>query len=92
MSSILFLCFLNDLWSSFLLIIKCSYVTSNGFEIQEFVEAQRTVRSGPSTSFSREPLREIASMVTTHNPEAAGYITFALEMRHLESVSTCHSS
>lgn len=53
--------------------------------LQEFVEAQRTVRSGPSTSFSREPLREIASMVTSHNPDAAGYITFALEKRHLES-------
>ena len=50
------------------------------------MEAQRTVRSGPSTSFSREPLREIADMVTTHNPEAAGYITFALEKRHLEAV------
>lgn len=55
---------------------------------QEFVEAQRTVRSGPSTSFSREPLREIADLVApgAHNAEAAGYITFALEMRHLEAV------
>lgn len=53
---------------------------------QEFVEAQRNVRSGPTTSFSREPLREIAGMVTAHNPDAAGYVTFALEMRHLESV------
>ena len=52
--------------------------------LQEFVEAQRTVRSGPTTSFAREPLREIASLVTSHNPDAAGYITFALEIRHLE--------
>jgi actin related protein 2/3 complex subunit 2 len=52
--------------------------------LQEFVEAQRTVRSGPTASFAREPLREIASLVTNHNPDAAGYITFALEKRHLE--------
>jgi len=55
--------------------------------LQEFVEAQRVVRSAPVTSYSREPLREIASLVTQHSPDSAGYITFALEKRHLENLS-----
>jgi actin related protein 2/3 complex, subunit 2 len=52
--------------------------------LQEFVEAQRMVRSAPPVSYSREPPREIASIVTTYNPEGAGFISFAFEDRHIQ--------
>lgn len=52
--------------------------------LQEFVEAQRTVRSAPPVSYSREPPREIASLVKSYNPEAAGFISFAFEERHVQ--------
>ena len=52
--------------------------------LQEFVEAQRTVRSAPPVSYSREPPREIASLVTNYNLDAAGFISFALEDRHVQ--------
>lgn len=53
--------------------------------LQEFVEAQRTVRSAPPVSYSiKEPPREIASLVTSYNPEAAGFISFAFEDRHVQ--------
>eukprot|EP00602_Paraphysomonas_sp_CaronLab_P009562 CAMPEP_0185020130 /NCGR_PEP_ID=MMETSP1103-20130426/2729_1 /TAXON_ID=36769 /ORGANISM="Paraphysomonas bandaiensis, Strain Caron Lab Isolate" /LENGTH=301 /DNA_ID=CAMNT_0027550845 /DNA_START=93 /DNA_END=998 /DNA_ORIENTATION=- len=52
--------------------------------LQEFVEAQRTVRTAPPVSFTREPPREIASMVSNFNPDAAGFLAFALEDRHVQ--------
>jgi actin related protein 2/3 complex subunit 2 len=51
--------------------------------LQEFVEAQRTVRTAPPVSYSREPPREVAGMVSSYNPDAAGFISFALEERHV---------
>jgi actin related protein 2/3 complex, subunit 2 len=52
--------------------------------LQEFVEAQRTVRSAPPVSYSREPPREISSLVTAYNADAAGFISFAFEERHVQ--------
>lgn len=51
--------------------------------LQEFVEAQRTVRTAPPVSFSREPPGEIASLQFDWRPDAAGFLAFALEDRHV---------
>lgn len=51
--------------------------------LQEFVEAQRTVRTAPPVSYSREPPREVAGLISSYNPDAAGFISFALEERHV---------
>ncbi|CAE7722240.1 Arc-p34, partial [Symbiodinium microadriaticum] len=51
--------------------------------LKEFEEAQRTVRTAPPVAFTREPPREIATMVGTYNTEAAGFLSFAFEERHV---------
>lgn len=51
--------------------------------LKEFEEAQRTVRAAPPVSFTREPPREIASLVGNYNTDCAGFIAFALEDRHV---------
>ncbi|KAJ1440524.1 arp2/3 [Ochromonadaceae sp. CCMP2298] len=53
--------------------------------LQEFVEAQRTVRTAPPVQFSKDPLGEMAGLPVTQNPDTnAGFISFALEERHLQ--------
>jgi actin related protein 2/3 complex, subunit 2 len=53
--------------------------------LQEFVEAQRTIRAAPPVSFSKEPPQELSSMLTgPANPKAAGYLSFAFEDRHVQ--------
>lgn len=52
--------------------------------LQEFVEAQRTVRTAPPVSFSREPPGEIAHLKFDWRPDAAGFISFAIEDRHIK--------
>jgi len=52
--------------------------------LQEFVEAQRTVRTAPPVSFSREPPGEIAGLKFDWRPDAAGFISFSIEDRHIK--------
>lgn len=52
--------------------------------LQEFVEAQRTNRAAPPVSFSNEPPKELASLITNFNPTSVGFISFALEDRHVK--------
>lgn len=55
--------------------------------LQEFVEAQRTVRTAPPVSYSKEPPGEIAGTIGRYNTECAGFISFALEERHIRGAS-----
>lgn len=52
--------------------------------LQEFVEAQRTVRTAPPVSFSKEPPGELAGLTFPYNADCAGFISFALEERHVQ--------
>lgn len=55
--------------------------------LQEFVEAQRTVRTAPPVSFSKEPPGELTgpgAPTFSSNADAAGFISFALEERHVK--------
>lgn len=52
--------------------------------LQEFVEAQRSVRTAPPVSFSKEPPMEISSLKFDWRPDSAGFISFALEDRHVQ--------
>jgi actin related protein 2/3 complex subunit 2 len=56
--------------------------------LQEFVEAQRTVRTAPPVSFSREPPGEISKSFTPSfkADDFAGFISFSLELRHIQGV------
>jgi len=54
--------------------------------LQEFVEAQRTVRTAPPVSFSREPPGELAGLKFDWRPDAAGFLSFGLEDRHIQGV------
>lgn len=55
--------------------------------LQEFVEAQRTVRTAPPVNFSKEPPGELSGLPITYkagkDSPTAGYISFALEERHV---------
>lgn len=52
--------------------------------LQEFVEAQRTVRTAPPVIYSKEPPGELArSTYPAKTNDAAGFISFALEERHV---------
>lgn len=51
--------------------------------LQEFVEAQRAVRTAPPVNYSKEPPGELTGLVTTFNADTAGFISFALEERHV---------
>ena len=53
--------------------------------LQEFVEAQRSIRSAPPVSYSpKDPPGELTGLSFQFNPESAGFISFALEKRHVE--------
>jgi actin related protein 2/3 complex subunit 2 len=52
--------------------------------LQQFMEAQRDVRGAPPIAYGKEPPRELEGMKFTHDPNSAGYISFALEPRHIE--------
>lgn len=52
--------------------------------LQEFVEAQRIVRTAPPVIFSKDPLGEISNLQHHATPDAAGYLAFALEQRHVQ--------
>jgi actin related protein 2/3 complex subunit 2 len=55
--------------------------------LQEFLEAQRVVRNAPPVSFSpRDPpgeLLKLAQPFAGGRSDAAGYLSFAIEERHL---------
>jgi actin related protein 2/3 complex subunit 2 len=51
--------------------------------LQEFVEAQRMIRTAPPVSYSKEPPMEIANMKFNYNPDCAGFISFGFEERHI---------
>jgi actin related protein 2/3 complex subunit 2 len=53
--------------------------------LQEFVEAQRSIRSAPPVSYApKDPPGELTGLSFRFNPESAGFISFALEKRHVE--------
>ena len=51
--------------------------------LQEFVEAQRTIRTAPPVSYSREPPLELSGMKFNYNPDCAGFLSFGFEERHI---------
>ena len=51
--------------------------------LQEFVEAQRTIRTAPPVSYSKEPPLELSGMKFNYNQDCAGFISFAFEERHI---------
>ncbi|CAK9250726.1 unnamed protein product [Sphagnum jensenii] len=52
--------------------------------LQEFVEGQRSVRTAPPVSYSKEPPQELAGMKFPARENISGYISFSLEKRHVE--------
>ena len=52
--------------------------------LQEFAEAQRAVRTAPPVSYSKEPPGELSSISFPYNADAAGFLSFALEERHVQ--------
>eukprot|EP01041_Mallomonas_annulata_P009037 gene9037-18716_t len=59
--------------------------------LQEFVEAQRSIRTSPPVAFSREPPGELASLGLSSNQDIAGYISFAFEERHVTGARKDHA-
>jgi len=53
--------------------------------LQEFVEAQRTVRTAPPVSYSKEPPGELTGLAYNFRSDTAGFLSFALEERHVTS-------
>lgn len=51
--------------------------------LQEFVEAQRTVRTAPPVNYSKEPPGELTGINYPFKPDTAGFISFSLEDRHV---------
>jgi len=51
--------------------------------LQEFVEAQRLVRTAPPVSYSKEPPMELASARFAYSADSIGFLSFALEERHI---------
>jgi len=51
--------------------------------LQEFVEAQRTVRTAPPVSYSKEPPGELSGIPYNFRADTAGFLSFALEERHV---------
>lgn len=51
--------------------------------LQEFVEAQRTVRTSPPVNYSRERPGELEGINYNFPTETAGFLSFAVEHRHL---------
>ena len=68
-------------------LVEFPDVTDNAIArvfLQEFVEAQRTLRQAPPVSFSREPPGELASLnIDAKFSSYAGFISFSLEERHV---------
>lgn len=68
-------------------LVEFPDVTDNAIArvfLQEFVEAQRTLRQAPPVSFSREPPGELASLnIDAKLSACAGFISFSLEDRHV---------
>jgi len=55
--------------------------------LQEFVEAQRTVRTAPPVSYnSKDPPGELSKLQYNFKSDSAGYISFALEERHITGI------
>lgn len=52
--------------------------------LQEFVEAQRTVRTAPPVQYLREAPGELSALNLKYSPDIAGFISFALEERHVQ--------
>ena len=52
--------------------------------LQEFVEAQRTVRTAPPVQYLREAPLELAGLGLKYSSDIAGFISFALEERHVQ--------
>ena len=52
--------------------------------LQEFVEAQRSLRSAPPVGFSKEPPRELAGVTFTQDRDSIGFISFSFEDRHVQ--------
>lgn len=51
--------------------------------LQEFLEAQRTIRNAPPVSFSRDPPGELSKISHPFKSDVAGYLSFAVEERHI---------
>jgi actin related protein 2/3 complex, subunit 2 len=51
--------------------------------LQEFVEAQRAVRTAPPVNYSKEPPGELVGLSYAFKGDTAGFISFALEERHI---------
>lgn len=68
-------------------LIEFPDVTDNAIArvfLQEFVEAQRTLRQAPPVAFTREPPGELASLnISAKFSSYAGFISFSLEERHV---------
>jgi actin related protein 2/3 complex subunit 2 len=52
--------------------------------LQQFFEAQREIRSAPPTAYSKERPMELQGLTFNHSPNIAGFLSFALEKRHIE--------
>ncbi len=50
--------------------------------LQEFVEAQRAVRTAPHVTFTKEPPMELAKVSFPTPADSCGFISFGLEERH----------
>mmetsp|Transcript_4062 Transcript_4062/g.4198 ORF Transcript_4062/g.4198 Transcript_4062/m.4198 type:complete len:302 (+) Transcript_4062:106-1011(+) len=75
--------------SKVVVIFQVDFIETTDKEIaklflQEFVEAQRLIRSAPPVSYSKDPPGELIGVNYKFNPESAGFISFALEKRHIE--------
>ena len=51
--------------------------------LQEFAESQRSVRTAPPVSYSKEPPLEISNISFPYNTDCAGFLSFALEESHV---------
>lgn len=52
--------------------------------LQEFVEAQRIVRNAPPIAYSKDTPPDLRNIKHTTNPDAVGYLSFAVEERHIK--------
>lgn len=52
--------------------------------LQQFVEAQRSIRTAPTASFSREPPLELANENILVNSDISGFLSFGFEERHVQ--------
>lgn len=52
--------------------------------LTQFMEAQRTIRTAPTVSFSKEPPLELAGERFSYSSEVIGFMSFGLEVRHIQ--------